>query len=184
MSSETSIPPSVSKRSKLFIASLSLNLLVVGLFAGTFLARHRWGRPPDFGIGKIIGESGLRGFLRTLPKERREALRSGSDAHQLFKPLRQAVQQARQDVVSAMNAIPLEPTRVEKSMNDLIAAEATARRASAAILVEGIIHMTSQERTQFQDWRKKHEYAPPPSSSEAESREPRPAQAPMTPSQR
>ena len=163
MSTTTAPPtPPVSrtpKYSKLLIASLALNLLIVGLIGGALIS-HRFGRPHGFNLG----DPGLRGFMRSLPKDRRDVLRAAGEQSRLsWKPLRQAVQQARAEVDIAMNAVPFDAARVEKSFNDLIAAEATARRAGTAVLISAVSQMTPEERARFQKWRRKHDrhHGPP-----------------------
>ncbi|MEQ1696640.1 MAG: periplasmic heavy metal sensor [Hyphomicrobiaceae bacterium] len=153
MSTTAPLTPPARRYSKLLIASLALNLLIMGI-AGGAVVTHRFGRHHEF----HLGDPGLRGFMRSLPKERRDALRAnGEQARQTWKPLRQAVQQARADVNAAMTASPFDAARVEKSLNDLIAAEANARRAGSAVLISAVSQMTPEERARFQKWRRKHD---------------------------
>lgn len=170
MSDLAPVPVPPPKRSKLLVASLALNFLVLGLFGGAVFARHRFGGPHDLNVGRIMGDPGLHGFVRTLPKERRAVLRaSGEQARQTLKPLRETAQQTRLAATAAMDAVAFDPARVEKAMNDWIAAETAARRASVSVLVGAVSQMTAEERAQFQDWRKKHEHMPPPGRGPAEA---------------
>lgn len=164
------------KISKLLIASLAFNLLLVGLIGGAMVS-HRFGRHHE----SAFGDPGLRGFMRALPKDRREVLRASSEqARQTLRPLRQAVQRARADVDAAMSAVPFDAPRAEKALNDLVAAEATARRAGTTVLVNAVSQMTDQERTHFQQWRRKHQRRPgPPDMSDGPETRP----GPPTPSQ-
>ena len=163
MSDLAPVPVSSPKRSKLLVASLALNFLVFGLFGGAVFARHWLGGPHDFNVGRMIGDPGLHGFVRSLPKERRAVLRaSGEQERQALKPLRETAQQARLAATAALDAAAFDPARVEKAMNDWIAAETAARRASVSLLVGAVSQMTVEERAQFQDWRKKHAHMPPP----------------------
>ena len=167
MSTTAPATPPAPKYSKLLIASLAFNLLILGVFGGAAIS-HRWGRPHEFNVG----DPGLRGFMRSLPKDRRESLRAtGELARQSWRPLRQAVQQARADVDTAMSAVPFDAARVEKSLNELIAAEATARRAGTAVLISAVSQMTPEERARFQKWRRKHLHRPgaPDRNDEAET---------------
>lgn len=146
-------PPS-RRPSKLLIASLAFNLLFVGLVAGAAIARHRWGGPPDLNLS----DPSLRGFMRQLPKERREAIRaSGEQARQAWRPLRQAAQQAREAYNKAMYAQPIDLPLVEKTLGELITAESAARRAGIAVLTGAVSQMSPEERTRFQEFRRRHE---------------------------
>ncbi len=160
MNAPTSLQP---KRSKLLIASLALNFAVAGLVGGAFLERHRLAMPNgNFNIGRTLGDPGLRGFVKTLSKERHVALRRGGEAFRKnFKPLRQAVQQARTEATAAMKSEPFDPAQVEKAMESLILAETALRRASVAVLIGALSQMTSVERAQFDIWRKAHEHSQP-----------------------
>ena len=176
MSTTAPATPPAPKYSKLLIASLALNFLILGVFGGAAIS-HRWGRPHEFNLG----DPGLRGFMRSLPKERRETLRAtGEQARQAWKPLRQAVQQARVEVDAAMIALPFDAARAEKSLNDLVTAEANARRAGSAVLINAVSQMTPEERARFQKWRRKHDHrsGPPGRDDGSESQ---PAQPPPVP---
>lgn len=181
MSTTTTLPapPTPPKYPKLLIASLALNLLIIGLIGGGMIS-HRLGRQYDLNLG----EPGLRGFMHSLPKDRREALRaSGEQARVALKPLRQAVRQARAEVDAAMTAIPFDPARVERSFNDLIAAETSVRRAGSSVLISAISQMTPEERTRFQKWRRKHDQKWGPNRRDegtgSQPAQPQPAPAPV-----
>lgn len=162
MSSTGPSTPAAPKFSKLLIASMAFNLLIVGLIGGAMVS-HRFGRHHE----SAFGDPGLRGFMRSLPKDRREALRaSGEQARQNWRPLRQAVQRARAEVDTAMTAVPFDAARTEKALNDLVAAEATARRAGTAVLINAVSQMTAEERARFQKWRRKHQPRPGPHDRE------------------
>jgi uncharacterized membrane protein len=147
--------PSVPKRRWLLLASLALNMLFVGTIGGAVLARHRLGPPPEFAIGKLAGEPGLRAFFRALPKDRRPVFRPlGEQFRTTVKPLRLAVRQARDLAAAALVAEPFDPARFENATNELIAAETAARRATASIVASTLTIMTPQERGQFHAYRK------------------------------
>jgi uncharacterized membrane protein len=190
MSIPSTASPVRRKWSPLLMASLALNLLIVGTIAGAVFA-HRGGMgggggPPELNIGRMVaGEQGLRGFVRTLPKERRAIFRaSGEQARQALKPLRLTVRKARDDATLALKSEPFDAARYEKAMGDLIAAEGSARRAGVAILASAIGQMTPAEREQFQSWRRKHERGgPPPRPADSSDMDPTPSTQPPTPPQ-
>jgi len=146
--------PPASGYSKLLIASLALNLLFIGLFAGAAIVRHRWHGPRD----ASLSDPSLRGFMFQLPKERRESIRVSSEqVRQAWRPLRRAVQDARAAYNAAMYAQPIDTGLVEKTLGELIAAESAARRAGIAVLTSAIAQMTPDERKRFQEFRRRHE---------------------------
>lgn len=175
--------PLTRKWSPLLMASLALNLLILGTVAGTVFA-HRAGHgfgPPDLNIGRMVaGEQGLRGFVRTLPKERRVIFRAAAEqTRQTLQPLRSTVRKAREDATLALKSEPFDSARFEKAMGDLINAESNARRAGVAILAGAVAQMTPAERDQFQAWRRRHERGgPPPPPADAND-----ADAPAPPPQ-
>ena len=158
-----------TSRSWLLIGSLALNLLIIGSIAGAVLT-HGWrgGRRGPFGphdplnFGRMTGDQGLRGFGRSLPAERRNAIKASTEqARQAMKPLRLAAEQARAEMQAAFAVEPFDPARLEKATGDVIAADSAVRRAGASILTTAMGQMTAAERAQFLLWRKSHEHDPP-----------------------
>lgn len=161
---DVAAPQPVKRRSWLLIASLALNLLILGMVGGAVFARHRMGGPRDpLNIGRLMGDPGLRGFIRSLPKDREAALRAASEpARKNLRPLREAAQQARAAATMALKAEPFDAAQMELAMAGLIAAETAVRQAGVAVLVNAVSSMTPAERAQFQAWRARHEFMPPP----------------------
>lgn len=155
--------PAPRRWPKVLIVSLALNLLFVGLVAGAMIARHRWGGPG----GLSLGDPSLRGFLHSLPKERRDTIRAASDdLRPALRPLREAVFKARSDFNEAMDAPTLDAARIEAALATLIQTEAAARKAGIPLLTRAIGQMTPDERTRFQEFRRRHEPKPPMSGPE------------------
>jgi uncharacterized membrane protein len=161
-----------TRRSWLLMASLALNLLVVGAIAGTLISgRHRhfggfggYGR--DGGMG---GELGLMGFVRSLPAERQRALREAADLQRgMMRPLRQAVRAARAEANTALSAEPFYAARLQAALSALADAEAKARSAATTVLVKAVNQMTPAERSAFTSWRKTHERNPRPDPTPAD----------------
>lgn len=157
------LQPVAKRRPWLLITSLALNLLVVGMVGGAVLARHRFPGPHEFNMGRLMGDPGLRGFVQSLPRERRAVMRAaGEQYRQKMKPLRDAAQLARQDVTAALKAEPFEAAKLERALSGLDATEAALRQSSASILVAAVSLMTPAERAQFLEWRTRHERPGPP----------------------
>ena len=132
------------KWSKLLIASLALNLLVVGAIAGSVVAgRHRGA----LFQGPMRNMDGLMGFARTLPKERRLALRSTVEGDlKNMKVLRQSVFVARETATTALTAEPFDGENLKTAVTRLLDVEAAARRAGAGIMLTAVSQMTPQEQ--------------------------------------
>ena len=153
--------PQPRRWSKLLIISLAINLLVVGAVAGAW-GTGKWKRPMDLSNGKVLGEPGLGGFVRSLPKERRDVLRKTLDPlRQSSRDQRPIVMRARQDVATALGQTPIEPAQVEHAMENLMVAETAMRKIAIATLVSALNAMTDPERQRFQSWRKQHDHLPP-----------------------
>jgi uncharacterized membrane protein len=146
-----------TRRSWLLMASLALNLLVVGAVAGTLISgRHR--HFPGPGGGGLGGEMNLMVFVRSLPAERQRALRDAADLQRgMMRPLRQAVRTARADVNTALSAEPFDAPRLQAALSTLADAEAKARSAATTVLVKAVSQMTPAERTAYTSWRKSHD---------------------------
>lgn len=156
-------PPPRPRRSWLLYGSLALNLLFVGLFAGAVVARHRFG-PPDFAAPhKLLGDPGLRHFVSSLPKERRDAIRVGSqDDRRLLREARQKAHQARIDAENVIGTAPLDPARIETALANVMAADDEARKVGIKVMLASFAKMTPEERAQFQQWRRRHVPPLPP----------------------
>ena len=179
MSSQQSPPAPPRRRSPLLIASLALNLRILGTIGGTVLA-HRvagGGLHDELNVGRMVGtEQGLRGFVRTLPKERRAVFRADAEVfRQNVRPLRQAARQTRTEAALALRAEPFDAARFEKAMGEMIAAEGMARKAAVSVLAQAVAKMTADERAGFLAWRRKFERAgPPPPPNAHDSEQPGP----------
>jgi uncharacterized membrane protein len=114
----------------LLVASLALNLLVVGTIVGAMVVSHRHGGPGNFPGGRMfMGDAGLVGYVRSLPRERRVFFRTQLDnSRQAMKSFRQNVRQAKADVSAALAAEPFDQARFEAAVTKLVAMETEARR--------------------------------------------------------
>ena len=84
-------PPSNSRLRLALIASLALNVLIIGAVAGTFLmsSHQGWG-------GHKRKQFGLMGFAQTLPADRAEIIRAKIASEEAnLAPLRKAERDAR-----------------------------------------------------------------------------------------
>lgn len=137
----------------LLVISLALNLLIAGAAVGGFIM-HRRGPEPVFS-GAALSPGELMGFLRTMPAERRRAIRQVLlSERQRLQGLRSGVAAARETLGVAMVAEMLDKAALTEATNRLFAAEGNLRRAQldAALAIAAI--MTRDERQKFVEWRR------------------------------
>jgi uncharacterized membrane protein len=128
------------------IASLMLNLLMLGVFAGTV-----WATRTEQDTGK--GRLGLLEFIETLPADRRDAIRGFIDTERpRLRPLRQEVHQARAHAASVLDANPLDKDKLAAAMQRLSEQEHAFHSAINGIFIEAAARMTAEERRTYQAW--------------------------------
>jgi len=128
------------------VASLAVNLLLVGLIGGAswYRARHGWHPPSD---GNIVR------FVRRLPDERREAIRAAArEDLEALRGLRSQVRQLRRDVNAVLAVEPFDRARFEAALEAVTAAEMRLRRASNEIYAATAQMLTPQERSRLSAW--------------------------------
>jgi len=129
----------------LLVASLALNVAVVGLAIG---AAGNWkrGGPPrqiDLGAGQLI---------RALPREERramgEAMRNDPNVQ---LPSRRDVQQTMETVVEILRADPFDRAALDGVLSEMRERTTVARNAGSGLLLDRIAEMTLEERGAFAD---------------------------------
>jgi uncharacterized membrane protein len=145
--------------SRLLMASLAVNFLVVGALGGTWLVSHRHGRGGRGGAGPEVG---LMSFVRTLPADRQLVLRSATEQFRpAMRPLRQAARAARIDVESAIAADPFDKEKLKAAVTKLAEVEADTKRVSIPVWIRALEQMTVAERQRFAIFRKPSDRFPP-----------------------
>lgn len=148
-------PPSDRRLRLTLMASLAVNVLIIGAVAGTLLmARHHGWK------GHHRKPPGLLGFAQTLPMDRGEMIRQKVAGEQAaIEPLRQAERDAR----SKARAILLEdPFDAEKFRAALVlSAEAGTKEkiARMSLVASTAAQLTPEERRQLFDWFEKRHRA-------------------------
>jgi len=132
----------------LLFASLALNLLIIGLMAGTAWRFRHAGGPPVWAPPNLIG------YSMSLDRERNRALRdaTGSMRHAL-KPLRREIQQARNAVTDAIVADPFDQARFDTAQARLVELENKAREQTLALYNQIARNLTPEERRRYKAWR-------------------------------
>ncbi len=140
-------PPAGRTLRLALMASLALNVLIVGAVAGTLLwphHHHHW---------RGQAYKGFAGFARTLPSEREEAIRQDIERNRAaLAPLRKAERETRD---AARKLLLADPFDVEKFKAALaLAAEADAKEKSTkfSLFAEMAATLTPEERRQLYTW--------------------------------
>jgi uncharacterized membrane protein len=135
----------------LLVASLALNVLVIGVVTGAICLSH-------FGHGKHMGpKGGLLGFARSLPDERSgPILQSFDAAKETRKNLRDVIRDARAKVRAALIAEPFDQARLDEALNGLVNAETEFARDRVSMFNATVQRLTPDERRQLHDWLEKH----------------------------
>ena len=131
-------PPSNSRLRLALMASLALNVLIIGAVAGTLLMSRQQGWNGHKGK-----QSGLIGFAQTLPADRAEIIRAKIASEEAtLAPLRKAERDARD---AARAILMQEPFDAEKFKAALArAAEADAKPFSSAKGNQGVRQLVSR----------------------------------------
>jgi uncharacterized membrane protein len=134
----------------MLIASLAFNLLVVGAVAGAMIfgphgPRHRGGSPGD--------EYGLMGFTRALSSDRRGPIRKAiKEQRETFKPLREAVDEARRQAAEVLVTEPFSKDKLKEAFDKINEADVKLKSAGQAMLLGTAESLTPDERRQLKDW--------------------------------
>jgi len=132
-------------RTLLFI-SVALNLLVVGAFAGAWIAGVRVARDTNDGAA-IARLAGPRAFLRALPPETRAIMREElGDSWTQTRDARQAAAQARREAFEAAAQEPYDGARVRGAFERLRAADQAVVGVFQNDVIEAFGDLTPQQR--------------------------------------
>lgn len=136
----------------LLIASLAANLFVVGV-----VARAVWpSRYANAGHGPGGFFGNLTAYSKSLPEDRRKAVRQGIAAEhpiQALRPLRDELRAARQEAARQFQADPFNREAFLAAEARVQAAESKIRQAVMQFAVDLAGRMTADERAGFLKWR-------------------------------
>ena len=153
MTTETVPAPGTCRKLRYgLMASLALNVLIIGAVAGAFCfsrSGHGHGGPGPKG-------SGLFGFAHTLPRERSDMIRQKlADSKPNMETLRQGIRDARAGVRAAVIAEPFDQAKLNAALDGIAQAEANEKRAKVAVFGDTVGQLTPEERRQLHDWLEK-----------------------------
>lgn len=131
------------------IASLAINLLLVGLAVGGVI-RHRL----FHGHG---GDSGLMGFVRELEPDRQPVLREHVlSLRQTIRPVRRELREQWGVVNAALGAEPFDKEQFLMAAAKWRETGIRFETAIANALADTAVKLTPEERRKLQAWREKH----------------------------
>lgn len=134
-------------KNAVFIASLALNLLIVGLFA-TAAIRHGIGHRQNWGKAATVIS-----FARTLPEERRRAIWADiRSERRAMRPYWAELRRVRAEMRAALHADPFDPDRYRAAHNRLLEAEVAARKAAHSLYETVALKLTASERRELANW--------------------------------
>lgn len=132
------------------IASLALNLLILGALAGTMygFGKHH----PRFGAGR--GEDfGLMGLTHRLPKERSKEIRKQLRADRTaLRPLVDEVRAARRAAADKLAATPFDRAALDEAITAAAEKERALRQAAVTAFLGHAEQLTPEERRMLADW--------------------------------
>jgi uncharacterized membrane protein len=134
------------------IASLAVNLLGIGIVAGSFWqVRHARATSG----GALPGT--LAKFADTLPPARGAELRDAVRAAQAaMGPLKQEAREARREAAQVFSSEPFDKDKFAAAHARVLAATLEVRQAYLRLLTDIGGKLSSEERRQFLKWRQQH----------------------------
>lgn len=135
------------------IASLALNLLVLGAVAGTVFM-HGFGRhpPPRSGSGPHQ-DFGLMGLTRTLPEERRKEMRKNlREDREKLRPLIDDLRAARREAANKLGAEPFDSAALKGAFDVAGEKDRAVREAAVAAFLVHAGQLLPEERRRLADW--------------------------------
>lgn len=129
------------------IASLALNLLVVGgIAAAAWHHHHRF--------GKHRGERGLLGFANDLSEPHRNMMRGAVlSAREALRPQRRAIRDAWDEANGTLTLEPFDKAKFKAAMAKVADVETAFRNSLTDVLANTAEKLTPDERRQLQNWR-------------------------------
>lgn len=136
------------------VASVMVNLLLVGGLLGGLVAGHRHG-----GVGAHAPiERGIVAFVRSMPKERSQALLQTIEGQRpAFKAARKELRQARGAAFDAFTAANLDAGALRTALTKAGEADDKMQALGTNVFVELAGRLTPAERQAYREWREAQE---------------------------
>ena len=130
-----------------FIASVAINLLVIGAAGAAMYRIHR--HSPTLSSDS----TNLLAYTSTLPEPRRKDLWNAMrEEHRRLRPLRDDVRSARLEWRQVLAAEPFDPQRFDQAQVRVFDAENKARAEAQRLFASLAGRLTAAERASFLDW--------------------------------
>lgn len=131
------------------IASLALNLLVIGAATGAMWS-HRHGHH------RLAGERGLLGFVRELPNERQSKIREVLEAErEKLKPLRETARAKWAETNEVLGTEPFDKDKYKAALDRMNEAQMQVRATITDAMVDLAARLTPEERRVLKEWRER-----------------------------
>jgi len=131
------------------IASLAVNLLVVGVVVGAGFARPFHGGPASWSLGFNL----VRYAMHRSPEMKAETRRILATERPRMQPLRREAREARQAAGEALAANPFDPARFREAQGRVYDVERRLGELSLDGLVAIASQLTAEQRKEFVDSR-------------------------------
>ena len=136
------------------MVSLALNVLFIGGVASAFVLHHRGHHGHK--------ESGLMGFARTLPAERKDMIKQKIAGEQVnLASLNKAEHDTRVAARSILLEEPFDKDKFKAALDKAVDADAQTKHARMSLLASATSDLSPAERKQLHDWIEKHRPLPP-----------------------
>jgi uncharacterized membrane protein len=130
------------------MASLALNVLIIGAVGGILLVPRHHGWP-----GHGFKGAGIDGFARTLPAERSDIIRKKLEGDRaVLDPLRKEEREARAAARSVLMTEPFDVEKFKAALSRAVDADEKEKRARMALFAETAAALTPDERRQLHEW--------------------------------
>lgn len=146
-------PPGRPWARPLLIASLALNLLLVGAFiGGLWAARHHGPRGPQ----RI--EQGFLAYVKSLPRERAQTLLSTADnERQTLRAQRKALRDKRTAALALVEAETFDKEALRAALGGVSEAEGKLEHTAESVFIDMVARLTPAERKGYVAWRMRHD---------------------------
>lgn len=141
------------RRGALLLASLMLNLLLVGAIAGGLWAARHHG---PHGSQRI--EQGFFGYVKSLPRARAQALLSDVDQQrQTLRAQRKLLRDRRVAALAAIEAEPFDTDMLKSALAGVAEAETSLEHTGEGVFIDMIGKLSPEERRGYVAWHRHHD---------------------------
>jgi len=131
---------------RVLILSLSVNILVAGIFIGSQWTHHSR-------TAHDSRDHGIMGFTKSLDAERRQVFQDMARSHrERGRELRKEVRSKQRAAMKLLKSVPYDRDQFVAALDEALQARTSARRELTERFVAMIDQMTDEERRAYADW--------------------------------